>query len=107
MTGQDSDSVYNCYLQTILWKKYVSVGAERTENHRRWSSVASEKWRMCAAATMLHSDQLKATEIKAGNKIDATGKYGIYHLPTLGFPPGKSTSEFFANSATLSSPRAR
>ena len=73
MTEEDSDSVYNCYLQTILWKKYVSVGAERTENHRRWSSVVSEKWRMCAAATMLHSDQLKATEIKAGNKCIQSG----------------------------------
>ena len=51
----------------------LSVGAERTENHRRWSSVVSEKWRMCAAATMLHSDQLKATEIKAGNKCIQSG----------------------------------
>ena len=51
----------------------MSVGAERTENHRRWSSVVSEKWRMCAAATMLHSDQLKATEIKAGNKCIQSG----------------------------------
>src|SRR6266481_3348994 len=122
----------------------MSVGAERTENHRRWSSVVSEKWRMCAAATMLHSDQLKATEIKAGNKCIRSGLRHLHEehpkanrrkkqrlpLPRWknggqstnrlvpgsvstrqgstafttslrwGFPPGKSTTEFFANSAT-------
>src|SRR5260370_21794243 len=58
----------------------VIVDSASIEVNRRKRRVKSDKldadklvWRMCAAATMLHSDQLKASEIKAGNKCIQSG----------------------------------